>query len=218
MRAGAELAGLLQVHFPYSIIRKVTTPPPAMLPIFRSEAQARILAWLLLNPEREQPISHLARVAGVAQPNTLREVNRLVTAGLVMDRRAGNARLVRANTTSPYFHALVAILTRAYGPATIVPEVFADLPGVERVLLIGSWAERYQGTPGEPPRDLDIVVVGTPDRRLLRAANRELEERLNQRVQVTPVTPSEWEEATSAFVRTAKERPHVVVADHRSTT
>ena len=87
-----------------------------MLPIFRSEAQARILAWLLLGPDREQAIATLA-IAGVAQPNTLREVNRLLDAGLLRERRAGNTRLVAANVDSPYFLPLVQILGRSYGPA-----------------------------------------------------------------------------------------------------
>lgn len=43
-----------------------------MLPIFCSEAQARILAWLLPHPDREQPIATLAAVAGTAEPNVLR--------------------------------------------------------------------------------------------------------------------------------------------------
>jgi hypothetical protein len=37
-------------------------------PIFRSEAQARILAWLLLDTDRERPISQFAQVAGLLSP------------------------------------------------------------------------------------------------------------------------------------------------------
>jgi DNA-binding transcriptional ArsR family regulator len=195
----------------------VTTPPAALLPIFRSEAQARILAWLLLDASRELPIAHLSGVAGVAQPNTLREVNRLVEAELLAERRAGNTRLVRANPDSPYFEPLVAILSRSYGPASVVPAVLGDLPGVERVVLIGSWAERFLGTPGPPPRDVDVVVVGQPDRRRLRAANRVLEERLGQPVQLTAVSDQEWKDASTGFAQTAKERPHVVVVDNART-
>ncbi|MGH8828210.1 MAG: hypothetical protein ACRDVZ_11580, partial [Jiangellaceae bacterium] len=190
------------IHNPYSTRRNVAIPPSAMLPIFRSEAQARLLAWLLLDTDREQPISKLAPVAGVAQPNTLRELNRLVTSGLLIERRAGNTRLVRANTASPYFAPLVAILARAYGPASVVPDMFADVAGVDQVVLIGSWAERLLGTPGPPPRDVDVVVIGDPGRRALRAVNRELEERLDQPVQVTAVSADEWESASTAFANT----------------
>jgi DNA-binding transcriptional ArsR family regulator len=195
------------------MIWHVNSSAPALLPIFRSPSQARILAWLLLQPDREQPIASLTDVAEVSQPNVLREVNRLVDAGLLIDRRAGNTRLVRARTSSPYFEPLVAILTRSFGPAVRVPQVLEEVDGVEQVILIGSWAERFTGKPGPPPRDVDVVVVGEPDRRELRAANRRLEEELSQPVQLTSVTAAEWDEASSGFTKTARSRPHVVVLD-----
>lgn len=182
-----------------------------MLPIFRSEAQARILAWLLLAPEREQPIASLAPVAGVAQPNTLREVNRLVQSGLLRERRAGNTRLVAANRASPFYEPLVQILGRAYGPAHAIPEELADVPGIDRAVIVGSWAQRFHGEPGPPPRDVDVVVVGTPDRRALRRANARLEDTLGVPVQLTVVPPEEWEEQTSGFVQDVRSRPHLQV-------
>ena len=189
----------------------MTTAAPALLPIFRSEAQARILAWLLLAPEREQPIASLAPVAGVAQPNTLREVNRLVQSGLLRERRAGNTRLVAANRASPFYEPLVQILGRAYGPAHAIPEELADVPGIDRAVIVGSWAQRFHGEPGPPPRDVDVVVVGTPDRRALRRANARLEDTLGVPVQLTVVPPEEWEEQTSGFVQDVRSRPHLQV-------
>lgn len=192
----------------------VNSPSSALIPIFRTQAQARILAWLLLEPAREQPISHLEDVSGVSQPSTLREVNRLVQSGLLEERRAGNTRLVRANVHSPYFKPLVSILSRSYGPISFVPEHLANVAGIELVVLVGSWAARFNGEEGAPPRDIDIVVVGEPDRRALRASNRVLEERLGQPVHFTTVPMSEWESSSSGFVKGVKERPYVLLLDH----
>lgn len=76
--------------------------------------------------------------------------------------------------------------------------------------------ERFLVTAGPPPRDLDVVVGGAADRRALRAANRELEGRLDQPVQVTAVGAEGWESGSTAFVQTAKAKPHVVVLDNRA--
>jgi hypothetical protein len=165
------------------------------MPIFRSEAQARILAWLLLVPDREQPIATLASVAGVAQPNTLREVNRLVEGGLLRERRAGNTRLVAANTASPYFQPLVQILGRAYGPAVAVPQELAKVPGIELAVIIGSWARRYQGEAGPPPNDVDVIVVGVP-------------------IQLTVVTAEDWAEQPTGFLQTVHSSPYLTVLDN----
>jgi len=187
-----------------------------MLPIFRSEAQARILAWLLPHPDREQPIAALVPIAGTAQPNVLREVNRLVQAGLLNERRAGRARLVSANTTSPFYAPLVELLDRAYGPADLIPTALAAVPGIELAVIVGSWAHRYHGEPGPPPRDVDVVVVGTPDRRALRRGNATLEDTLGLPVQVTVVTPEEWRTAHSGFLQEVQRRPHLTVLDRRT--
>lgn len=203
----------MTIRMTYSRIRHVYSAAPALMPIFRSDAQARILAWLLLGPDREQPIATLAPVAGVAQPNTLREVNRLVAAGLLRERRAGNTRLVAADTTSPYYEPLVQILGRAYGPAHVVPEELAAVSGIERAVIVGSWARRFHGEPGPPPRDVDVVVVGTPDRRALRRANAHVEERLGVPVQITVVSPDEWTRQGSGFLREVRNRPHLTVLE-----
>lgn len=187
----------------------VTTAAPALLPIFRSEAQARILAWLLLTPTREQPIATLTTISGVSQPAVLREVNRLLEAGLLQERRAGNTRLVMANTSSPYFQPLTQILARSYGPAHVVPDELADVPGIDQVVIVGSWARRYHGEAGLPPRDLDVVVVGHPDRRALRRANARLEERLGWPVQITAVTPEDWDAEASGFIVDVRQRPQL---------
>ena len=185
----------------------MTTAPAALLPIFQSEAQARILAWLFLVPEREQPIASLAPVAGVAQPNTLRVVNRLVLSGLLRERRAGNARLVAANMSSPYYEPLVQILGRAYGPAHTIPAELAAVPGIDCAFIVGSWAQRFHGEPGPPPRDVDVVVVGTPNLRTLRRANARIEDKLGVPVQLIVVTPEEWNQQTTRFIRDVRRRP-----------
>lgn len=184
------------------------------MPIFRSEAQARILAWLLLVPDREQPIATLEQVAGVAQPNTLREVNRLVEGGLLRERRAGNARLVSANTASPYFEPLVQILGRAYGPAVVVPQTLSEVPGIKLAVIIGSWARRYLGEPGPPPNDVDVIVVGEPQPRALRRANAQLEEQLGVPVQLTVVTSQDWVGRTTRFIQTVQNKPYLTVIDN----
>ncbi|GAA1714999.1 ArsR family transcriptional regulator [Kribbella yunnanensis] len=191
----------------------MATSPSALMPIFRSEAQARILAWLFLVPDREQPIATLEPVAGVAQPNTLREVNRLVEGGLLRERRAGNARLVSANTASPYFEPLVQILGRAYGPAVVVPRELSKVPGIELAFIIGSWARRYHGEPGPPPNDVDVIVVGAPQPRALRRANAQLEEQLGVPVQLTVITSQEWVGRTTTFIQTVQNNPYLTVID-----
>src|SRR5260370_10568769 len=74
---------------------------PALLPVFRSQLQADILAALLLNPEREYSVTDLAERFD-APPSTVHgEVKRLTEAGLLSRRHIGRAKKIPADTDKP---------------------------------------------------------------------------------------------------------------------
>jgi DNA-binding transcriptional ArsR family regulator len=74
------------------------SPAPPLLPIFRSQQQAEILALLLGDPDLELSITEIADRTGVPYPSVHREIERAEAAGLVTSRRIGNTRLVRVDT------------------------------------------------------------------------------------------------------------------------
>lgn len=71
---------------------------PALLPIFRSQLQADILAALLLNPGRECSLTELAKRFGAPLSTVHGEVKRLTQAGLLLRRDVGRSAVVRANS------------------------------------------------------------------------------------------------------------------------
>jgi len=71
-----------------------------LAPVLRSETQARLLAAVLLHPDREASIADLARETGSDPGNLHAEVERLVQAGILADRRAGRTRLLRAGNSA----------------------------------------------------------------------------------------------------------------------
>src|SRR5450755_2242371 len=88
------------------------SPAPTLLPILRSQQQGEILALLLGDPDLELSLTEIAARTDTPHPSVHREIERAERAGLVITRRLGNVRLVRANTASPYFAGLAEILTR----------------------------------------------------------------------------------------------------------
>lgn len=59
---------------------------------------------------------------------------------------------------------LADLLLVGYGPKVATERALRDIPGVERAFITGSWAARYSGTNGLFPHDIDVTVVGEPDR------------------------------------------------------
>jgi predicted nucleotidyltransferase len=89
----------------------------------------------------------------------------------------------------------------ALGPRSVLAERLADLDGVEEAYLFGSWARRYQGEPGPPPGDIDVVVIGQPDVDAVYDACREASAILGQEVNPVVLSPAEWRTNRSGFVQ-----------------
>lgn len=161
---------------------------PALLPIFRSQHQAELLAWALLHPGQERTMTDLARQLGVPVNTLHREVQRLVEAGILASRSVGRARLISANPSHPATDSLRSLLEVTYGPPTVIAEEFDEVVGAELVFIFGSWAERHHGTAGPPPNDVDVLVVGSPDRTDVYGAADRAQQRLG--IEVNPVIRS----------------------------
>ena len=181
-----------------------------MLPVLRSEAQARLLAALLLGPDDPPPtLTGLASRARVPYSTAQREIDLLEEAALVTSERFAGSRVVRPNEASPIMDDLRSLLMKTHGPIQMVAEVLRGLKGVEEAFIFGSWAARYLGESGPTPADVDVLVVGTPSLTEVDDAAVELGERLGREVQMTVLTPDEWRAAGSGFVRTVRNRPRV---------
>lgn len=182
-----------------------------LAPILRSETQARLLAALLLQPGREASIAELARETGSDPGNLHAEVERLVRAGILTDRRVGRARLLRAGD-SELTGPLSDLLMRGYGPKPTVEQALRGLERIEHAYIGGSWAARYTGQPGHFPHDIDVIIVGTPDRDEASEAVVSALSRIGHDAQVIFRSPRAWREATDAFTRTAKSGPLIELA------
>lgn len=184
------------------------TAAPTPLPLFRSEGQARLLTHVFLSYGRpDAPLAEIARELGLDPGGIAREATRLEQAGLISSARVGRQRHLRANTDSPYYQPLRDLLARAYGPPRLIGRALAQLDGVREALIYGSWAARYHSQPGPPPNDIDVLVVGSPQRRALARSSRELSEQLGLEVDPHVVSPADYEQGNSGFLRAIKQGP-----------
>ncbi len=189
---------------------KVRSPP--LLPILRSENQARLLTAILLSPEREFTLSELAIEVGVSLSTVTREIQRAEEAGLVVTREVGRAKLVRGDTDSVLSEPLTRLLLLSFGPVVVVGEELAGVDDIEEAYIFGSWAARYVGQAGSSPQDLDVLIIGTPDRDVVYAAADRIEHRVGRPVQVTFRSLSRWNEpGEDSFLQEVRKRPLVSV-------
>ena len=183
--------------------------PPGLLPIFRSRHQLRLLAHLFVHAGSPSSIAELERRLGVPQQTISREVDRLTKAGLLSVTTAGRMKLVEANSASPCFPELRGLLLKAAGPALVLGERLAEVPGIGEAHVFGSWARRYEGELGPPPADVDVLVVGDPDPDSVEVACVEAGRHLGLEVNPVVLSEAEWRGARSGFVRQLRRGPLV---------
>ena len=147
--------------------------------------------------------------SGLFLPLSRQGFSSIVEAGLLETELRSGRRSVWANTTSPIFDELHSILLKTVGPKAVLETQLHGLPGVERALIYGSWARRYYGEAGPLPQDVDLMVVGTADVAEIRTEADVASRKLGRDVNVTVLTPDEWDKGPTGFVEHLKSEPLV---------
>jgi hypothetical protein len=189
----------------------VPAKAPPLLPIFRSRLQGELLSLILPEPERQWTVDELAERTGEPYPTVATEVRRLQQADILTTAAAGRTKLLSANRASPYLRPLAQLATMAFGPRTVIAEEFADVRGIDAIYIYGSWAARYVGEAGPSPRDIDVLLLGQPNRDDVFDAATRAQRRLGREVNVIQRTQHQWETVSDSFTEQVRSSPMVEV-------
>jgi DNA-binding transcriptional ArsR family regulator len=203
--------GALTLRINRRYLQVMRSKAPALLPIFRSQLQADILALLLLNPGHEYSMTELADRFNAPLSTVHGDVKRLTQAGLLHRRNVGRSALIQANPRNRLVGPLTELLFLSWGPTHVVADEFEGLDGAERVLIFGSWAARYLQRHGPPPNDLDVLVVGQPSRADVYDAADRAQQRLGMPVNPVIRTADAWRQASDPLIQQIQSGPVVAV-------
>jgi len=160
--------------------------------LIRSKARLAILARTHLAPDQEFYLRELVRATGMA-PRTIQvELDKLVQAGVLAERRHGNRRYLRAARGHPLFSPIREIVLKTAG---IVPVLRAALndAGTLLALVFGSVAT---GTAGAES-DIDLMIVGKPGLRGLSPRITKVQAELGREINPVVWTPAEFQDRMS---------------------
>jgi predicted nucleotidyltransferase len=180
------------------------------LPILRSQQQGEILALLLGDPDLELRLTEIAVRTGAPHPSVLQgdPANRTGLPGHITEDRKHAARPSRHR--QPLLQRPSRDPDQGIRCPAVLTEALRDVNGIAVAYIYGSWAARHEGQPGQRPvGDIDVLVLGDPDRDQLYAALSTAEERLARPVQAT-IRDRDWlESGSGAFHDTVTSRPLV---------
>jgi predicted nucleotidyltransferase len=167
--------------------------------------QVRLLALLLLQPERSWTLQELAADLNAPQSSVHRELSRAEGAGLVVRDSTARPHRFIAATEDPVYEPLAALLSRSIGVEAELRSVLCR-PDVLAAVIHGSWA---RGT-RRPDSDIDVLVIGDAQLRDLRRAVRRVGKAAGRRVDITVLSLDEFRrlrDEGASYVRTVLEEP-----------
>ena len=189
-------------------MRHMRTSAPALIPIFRSSLQARLLLRVLTDDE-PRTLTDLARLLDAPEATVYREARRLMDADLVTGTRVGRSVVVRPADDNPATVPLRQLLVVTYGPVPFLERALSGVEGIVEAYVYGSWAARWHGEVGPAPGDVDVLVVGTPDRDAVYDALDGIDSALGREVNVTFASPERWASGNETFLAALRDRPLV---------
>ena len=136
---------------------QATIANPAAL-LFPASYRRRVLALLLLHPERALHVREIARLTGTTPGTLNKELVRLHGAGLLERERVGNQVRYAANSSNTIYPELASILRKTVGVADVLADALAPVAAsIAAAFVFGSVA-RGTETAGS---DVDVLLIGS---------------------------------------------------------
>lgn len=174
----------------------------SLSPLLRSDALGLLMASVYLAPDEEFSLSDLARRSGQSVASVMRDVDRLVEAEYLSERRVGRSRLVSANRGHVMYSHFSSIFIHSHGPLAVIPRLLQEVSGLDSAFIFGSWASRYMGTAGPSPQDVDVLLIGGPTLSAVSKFSSTASDLLLREVNPVVVSADEWDKKSSAFLKT----------------
>jgi len=153
------------------------------------QVRRKVLALLLMHPDRSWYLRDIARRTGSAVGNLRRELTGLADTEILTREREGNRTYYQANRASPLFAELASLLRKTVGLSDVLREALAPLSGRIRVAFIyGSLASGE----ADAASDVDLMVVGDVTFGEIVSAMGPAQERLGREINPMVLPPAEF--------------------------
>lgn len=122
-----------------------------------TKTQQKVLGLLYAKPDKSFYTNEIMRWAAMGRGTISRELDKLVSAGLLAVSRTGNQNHYQANNNNPVYKELVSIVRKTFGIADEIRHALQ--PYDERIELAFIYGSISKGT-DSASSDIDLMLVG----------------------------------------------------------
>lgn len=180
----------------------------------RSRIRDRILAEFFTKPGTRAHVREVARRVGGSPPAVAEELARLAATGVLSSEKVGRSLVYSVDERSPLVSELRGLVHKTVGVEALLHEALDGLPGAIAVFIFGSEAAGIES----PTSDVDLLVVGSPDRVSLSQRLAPVERTIGRNINVvskTPVEVAALKTGGAGFWRRVLNGPTIQVAGKR---
>jgi predicted nucleotidyltransferase len=154
-----------------------------------------ILAATYGQPERWWYLSELAQQFNTTPSSLQRELQSMVSSGILRQRRDGRRTYFQAESASPIFSELRGIIVKTLGVEGALKEALAKFGDrIACAFLYGSVARRQE----HALSDVDLMIIGSVGLSELSPSLRMLEKKFGREINVKCYSPGEFREKVKA--------------------
>jgi len=183
-----------------------------------TQTQQKVLGLLFGKPDQSFFTNEIVRWAGLGKGTVMRELERMLSAGVILRTRIGNQNHYQANPKCPIFEDLLAIVRKTFGIGDAIKTALASLePQITQAFIYGSIAKGEANSTS----DIDLMLVGE---NLSYGEVMELlapqEQKLGRTINPTLYTPQEFQNKLTAgnhFLQRVLEQSRITLWEEKTT-
>ncbi len=122
-----------------------------------TKTQQRVLGLLYGQPQRSFYTNEILRLSGMGVATVKRELDSLLTAGVLQMTKVGNQHHYQANPECVVYAELIGIVKKTVGLVGVIREVLLPLSdGIDCAFVFGSMASGKENAAS----DIDLMIIG----------------------------------------------------------
>src|SRR2546425_12269927 len=179
----------------------------------RSRVRERILFEFFAKPGTSAHVREMARRVKASAPTVGAELAELARLGVLQTQTVGRSLVYSVNDKSPLLGEIRALVQKTIGIEGLLAKAFQGLVGVDAAYIFGSYAA---GT-DRASSDVDLLVIGRPNRVALSEKLAPVERAIGRDVNVVTKTEAQVRErrGVDAFWRQVLGKPMIHVAGRK---
>ncbi|HSR63890.1 MAG TPA: nucleotidyltransferase domain-containing protein [Gammaproteobacteria bacterium] len=176
----------------------------------------RVLALLLLNPDKGYHVREIARISGTVPGTLHKELARLADAGILTKAHIGNQVQYSADKDCPIYEELTGILRKTAGLVEVLADALSPLEEkIDVALMFGSMASDKATSAS----DVDLLVIGDVKFSGVAKAVYPSQEILKREINPKVYTQKEWKKLVAkqdGFIKEIMKQPKLFIMGTRN--